>query len=606
MLDLLGDPILWIDRSGIVVYANPAAHPAAAGKPLAEAVPQLREFANAVTSGKPVRLDFSDGPLTELEVRPRTDGTLVRFRLRDHVDEPLDLSASSIFERKERLKMERSLAHLDAVVESMADGLVIAEPDGEMVYWNPAALRIHGLASRADGGKRIEDNEMLFRLLTLDGRRQLPSEEWPLTRALKGETVRNFEARVIRTDSYDEWILRYNATPIQGKDGALLGAIVTMQDVTDSRATEIALRETLERLALALQAAKMGTWRWDAATNLIDLSERAAEIYDIEPGPIMRLEQIREKVVAEDRESSQKAWDHALRTGGYYEVEYRVHWREEIRWVTARGLGQYDASGEPNGMLGVVADVTEFRRADESLRESERRLRLLNETLEEKVRERTAELEGFSYTVSHDLRAPLRAIVATSRMILEDQGDVSEETVALLQRQIAAGNHMAQLIDDLLQLARVSQTELIFRPFSLTSLAKEVAEEVQSRNSDVQAVIDVEPGMAALGDARLVRLLLQNLLENAVKFRVPSRLPEIFVGYDGEAFFVRDNGAGFDMEYASRLFRPFERLHRVDEYPGTGIGLANVRRIAERHGGRVWAESQVGQGATFYFTFGKG
>lgn len=605
MLDLLGDPIVWVDRNGVVAYANPAANIGIVGQRLETAIPELRDYAGSATRGEAVRVDFTEGPLAELEARPTGAGTLIRYRLRHLEDYALDAYAKAILEREERLKVERSLAHLDAVVESMADGLVIAEPDGEMVYWNPAALRIHGLTSIADSGRRFEDNEMLFHLLTLNGQ-QIPLDERPLARALRGETVRNFEARVLRTDTWDEWILRYNATPIRAKDGTSLGAIVTMQDVTDSRATEIALRETLERLALALQAAKMGTWQWDSATNLIDLSERAAEIYDIEPGPVMSWEQLREKVVVEDREHARKAADNALRTGGYYEVEYRIHWRDEIRWVTARGLGQYDADGQPTGMLGVVADVTEFRRADESLRESERRLRILNETLEEKVRERTAELEGFSYTVSHDLRAPLRAIVATSRMILQDQEDVSSETVELLQRQVAAGNHMAQLIDDLLQLARVSQAELTFRPFSLTTLAKEVAEEVQNRNPDAHAAIEIEPGMAALGDARLVRLLLQNLIENAVKFRVPDRPPVIVVGHDGEAFFVRDNGAGFDMEYAPRLFRPFERLHRVDEYPGTGIGLANVKRIVERHSGRVWAESQVGKGSTFYFTFGKG
>lgn len=218
----------------------------------------------------------------------------------------------------------------------------------------------------------------------------------------------------------------------------------------------------------------------------------------------------------------------------------------------------------------------------------------LNRSLEERVRERTNELESFCYSVSHDLRAPLRAINATSAILKEDFADaLPPEALKELDRQAEASTRLGNLIDDLLQFVRLGRAQAHHAPFDLTALAGTVAEELRLD-------VDVQEGMEAEGDASLVRLLLQNLLDNAAKFSNPGA-PRIEVGGDGETFYVRDHGIGFDPKYAHKLFQPFERLHR-DEFPGTGIGLANVKRIVERHGGRVWAESAPGKGATFWFT----
>lgn len=222
----------------------------------------------------------------------------------------------------------------------------------------------------------------------------------------------------------------------------------------------------------------------------------------------------------------------------------------------------------------------------------------LNQSLEVRVRDRTHELESFCYSVSHDLRAPLRAINATSAILKEDYGNLlPKEALAELERQAEASSRLGNLIDDLLQFVRLGQTEAARHPFDLSALARAVVQELRMED------VEIRPGMMATGDATLVRLLLQNLLDNAAKFCGGKR-PCIEVGRNDEAFFVRDHGIGFDPKHAHRLFRPFERLHREGAYPGTGIGLANVRRIVERHGGRVWAESAPGEGATFFFTLG--
>ncbi len=219
------------------------------------------------------------------------------------------------------------------------------------------------------------------------------------------------------------------------------------------------------------------------------------------------------------------------------------------------------------------------------------------------------ELEAFSYSVSHDLRAPLRGIDGFSKALLEDCGDKLDEVgKGYLERVRGSVARMGQLIDDLLKLSRISRAELSRRSVDLSAAAKELAAALQSlkEGADRAVTFIIQPGVVAQGDPRLVRVVLENLLNNAWKFTRKTSEARIEFGTlpgDGEtAFFVRDNGAGFDMNYVGKLFGAFQRLHAPDEYEGTGIGLATVQRIVRRHGGRAWAEGQPGQGATFYFT----
>lgn len=239
----------------------------------------------------------------------------------------------------------------------------------------------------------------------------------------------------------------------------------------------------------------------------------------------------------------------------------------------------------------------------------------LNELLESKVQQRTAqyeaanrELEAFSYSVSHDLRAPLRGIDGFSKALLEDYGEELDSTAKRYLDRIRAGTQrMGTLIDDLLNLARLSRIEIAWRTVDLTSVAELIAEELKGRQSDRQVAFTIAKGMVTEGDKRLLGVVLQNLLENAWKFTAKQARAEIKVGSctseDGQpVFFVSDNGAGFDTAYADKLFGAFQRLHSPAEFEGTGIGLATVQRIILRHGGHVWAESTLGEGATFFFT----
>lgn len=219
------------------------------------------------------------------------------------------------------------------------------------------------------------------------------------------------------------------------------------------------------------------------------------------------------------------------------------------------------------------------------------------------------ELAAFSYSVSHDLRAPLRSIDGFSSALLEDYGDkLDDEGKNFLQRIRRATQNMGQLIDDMINLSRVTQSEFYRQEFDLSDMVRDIADANQQKYVLDGLVVDIQDGIKVLADQRLVNIIMTNLLDNAWKFAGKKEHPHIEFGLDAQGgnpvFFVRDNGAGFDMAYADKLFGAFQRLHRADEFPGTGIGLATVQRIITRHNGRIWAEGEPGKGAAFYFTLG--
>ncbi len=253
--------------------------------------------------------------------------------------------------------------------------------------------------------------------------------------------------------------------------------------------------------------------------------------------------------------------------------------------------------------------LTRLRRR---LADAEESLQAMNETLEERVADRTRELEianreleAFSYSVSHDLRAPLRAINGFSQIIMESEaGQISEEGKRLFERIVRNSNRMGQLIDDILEYSRAGRSQLEKTKVDMDALARAVAkdhaEDYPSTTVDLGSLPVVD------ADRAMLRQILENLIGNAFKYSAGSARPQIEIGLQPNAgesvFYVRDNGVGFDMQYAGKLFGMFQRMHTVGQFPGTGVGLAIVKRLIERHGGRIWAESEPGQGSTFFFT----
>jgi PAS domain S-box-containing protein len=273
-----------------------------------------------------------------------------------------------------------------------------------------------------------------------------------------------------------------------------------------------------------------------------------------------------------------------------------------------------DADGEVDGIFIHAVDVTEQVVARRRVEQQAAEIAALNAGLEQRVAERTAELEAsnkelesFCYSVSHDLRAPLRSIDGFSIALLEDYADkLDEEGQDNLQRIRANSQRMGQLIDDLLNLSRLTRQEMSREPVDLSAMAERLLAELRERDPGRAVTVAVEPGLSADADPRLMQVALGNLLSNAWKFTSRRAGASIQFGANSgngpTVFYVRDNGAGFDMAYVDKLFGAFQRLHAATEFEGTGIGLATVQRVVRRHGGRVWADAAPDQGATFYFT----
>lgn len=296
-------------------------------------------------------------------------------------------------------------------------------------------------------------------------------------------------------------------------------------------------------------------------------------------------------------------------TGAPLEEEFPIAAPQiKARWLRQQVVRVGD------GIAISSRDITDRKQAEAALRASEKHFR---DRLEQRVRERTAQLdemnrqlESFSYSVSHDLRAPLRAIDGFSRALVEDHGErMDEEVRRYLDRIRASTLRMEELIDDLLELARISRVEVAWSAVDLSSMARQVLAELAQREPDREVEAIVHDDITTNGDPRLLRIVLENLLGNAWKFTRNAERPRVEFGVlrdgGGAAHFVRDNGAGFDMAHADKLFVAFQRLHAMNEFPGTGIGLSIVQRVVHKHRGRVWARAQPGNGATFYFTLGK-
>ena len=401
--------------------------------------------------------------------------------------------------------------------------------------------------------------------------------------------------------------------PFLKENGKPRQYVAIRTDITERKRNEESLRDTQARLNSTLSAGSIGTWTWDLTHDRLFADEFTARMFSLEPEAAaagLPAEAYLRALHEEDRPGVVAALERAVETCGRYDIEYRVYRPDgECSWLQARGRVEGDEAGKALHFHGAVMDITERKEAQEKVRR-------LNEELEQRVIQRTAELEiankeleAFSYSVSHDLRAPLRAVDGFSQAVLEDFGpQLPEEGRHYLETIRGGAQRMGALIDDLLTFSRLSRLPLNKRRVNPKRVVREALEELGFPIEGRAVEMRIGDLPLCQGDAALLKQLWLNLLSNALKYTRQREPAVIEVGCtpdDNEqanVYFVRDNGAGFDMRYADKLFGVFQRLHRAEDFEGTGVGLAIVQRIVHRHGGRVWAEAALDQGATFNFT----
>ena len=415
------------------------------------------------------------------------------------------------------------------------------------------------------------------------------------------------EHRVQCKDGSWKWMLDRGMVVRRAADGRPLRVIGTHSDVTERRRAVDELRQSERRYRRLIESSPDIVYVFSSKRGGLFYSPRVETLLGYRPEhlyahPFLWSESIHPQDIAAVKDAIA-----ASEGNKPFAVEYRIKDAQgEWHWVLDRSIEVRSENGE-SLIEGLVTDITERMKTEEKIRQ-------LNVELEQRVAQRTQELqvanrelESFSYSVSHDLRAPLRAIEGFSSLLESEYAAQLDERGKDYFRRVRAGAiRMGRLIDDLLNLSRISRQEMHRGPVNLSVLAQEAAQELQAAEPERRVRWSIAPQIKAEGDSGLLRIVLQNLIGNAWKYSSKREQAQIEFGvsqWNGRpAYFVRDNGAGFDMAYADKLFGAFQRLHSAEDFPGSGIGLATVARIIRRHAGSIGAEGRVDEGATFYFT----
>ncbi len=504
---------------------------------------------------------------------------------------------------RQSLRRERDGLRFRQLAQAMPQIVFMTDPRGQVLFvndrWAEATGNPPGKALGAGWSESIHPAD-------------LEESRKALAAMIKAGHEFERELRLRYRDGVYRWQL-LRSVPARDASGNVVLWHGTSTDVDDLKRAQAQLKEQADMLSMASRLARMGAWVVDPVEQRAALSDEAAAILDMAPGSAPTLQQVFELFSPRLRDRTVKLVQDCLTTGTPFDVEVEMTTATgRPVWIRSIGRAVRDAQGTVIRIEGAQQDITERVRLMAEVQE-------LNFGLEEKIARRTSELRAneaslrlaneqlgaFSYSVSHDLQSPLQRVGSFAQLLEGELGpNPPGKSQHYLARIRANTEHMTQLIDGLLALAHVSEIEMVRAAVSLSDLATQILERMQAEEPGRDVAWRVEPGLTMLGDARLMRSALENLLGNAWKFT--ARKPHAQIAFGGNAamgeFFVSDNGAGFDMAYADKLFGTFQRLHGADEFEGTGIGLATVARSIARHGGRIWADAQPGKGATFHFS----
>ncbi|AFN73490.1 sensory box histidine kinase [Melioribacter roseus P3M-2] len=428
-------------------------------------------------------------------------------------------------------------------------------------------------------------------------------------RCLKGTVEKSEEEPFPRLDGKVDWI-KWEIHPWYELHGEIGGIILFSEVITYRKKAQDEIKRLHRRLLKAGEIASFGFIDWDLTTNELYLSPEINRIYGVPEDTVNVAEFINKVVHPDDIDMVNQNLELAAKGIKDYNIDHRIIRPDgKIVWLNNRAELIKDENGKPVRLLGTVLDITDRKLAEEKIKQ-------LNLELEIKVKERTAELENankeleaFSYSVSHDLRAPLRAIDGFSKILIEDYSTaLDEEGLRILNVVRDNTKKMSQLIDDILAFSRVSRHQLKKTRIDMQTLVNSIYYELTSEWERANITLNIYDMPDAHGDPTMMRQLWSNLISNAIKFSSKKDNPVIEIGSmpdkDRIVYWIKDNGAGFEMKYYNKLFGVFQRLHTETEFSGTGVGLAIAKRIVSRHDGDMWAESEPGKGSTFYFYLG--
>lgn len=531
--------------------------------------------------GKRIYVALTISPIRDAEGRLTFASTIAR----DISESKRTEQALRKSEQRYRLLFERNLA-----------GVFRSTLDGRIVNCNEACARIFGYAS-AEEMIAPGAGELYF---------SAADREALVARLREKHTLNNFETCIRRKDGSPVWILE-NVSLVADEEGPVIEA--TFSDITERKLAEEALRDNEKRFRALIENSADGIALVGPEGTFLYSSPTTERIlgYSVEE---FSGRNVFELIHPEDLESIGHQFQQLIRgPGTTWMGQFRYRHKDgSWRWIEGVGNNLL-AESSVQAIVVNYRDITERKRAEEEVRR-------LNEELERRVRERTAELEAinkeleaFTYSVSHDLRSPLRHIDGFSRILVEELGPrLDPGAQHYLERIQEGAQRMGCLVDDLLNLTRVGRRELSRQVTGLNSLVEEVVEDLKRETNGRKVEWQISRLPFVECDPALMRQVFTNLLSNAVKYTRPREQAVIEVGQmmvNGQpVVFVRDNGVGFSMKYADKLFGVFQRLHRAEDFEGTGVGLATVQRIIHKHGGRIWAEAELEKGATFFFTVG--
>jgi PAS domain S-box-containing protein len=513
---------------------------------------------------------------------------------------------------------------LEAVLAAMADAVVIADRNSTFIDFNESFARLNRFERKSSCARALHEYWSAFEVAASDGT-LLSATEWPLARALRGESASNVELKVIRKDTNESWLGLYNFAPIRMVEGSIVGAVLTGRDITEFRKTEESLRNLSSRLHLALTSAHLGVWEWDIVNNKLSWDERMFELYGSSGERFSSAVDAWETSLhPDDRQAAIALIDSALRGESKFDTEFRViHPDGTVRHLKANGLVLRGPDGKPQRMLGVNADITDEKLAKNKLQKA-------YAEIEAKVIERTTELEAakvaaenaskakdlFLATLSHELRSPLSAILSWTQLM--ERGMLSPEKtqvgIRTIKESVWAQN---QLIGDLLDLSRISTGKLSIdrQPTEIIEVLKAAIEVIrpsaEQRGLVIQERFEAHDTYISADPARL-KQSFWNILSNAVKFTpsggkiiITLSLIETADGLRVKVAF-KDTGRGIKPEFIPRLFERFSQADAssVRVHGGMGLGLSLVKSLTELQDGVVTAESEgEGMGATFTLTF---